>query len=361
MILPGDTVPFCYGMAPDRSFYSFQEQAGRAAVLVIGGRLGPAEWGPILGRLAEGAAMLAARQTDLRLMVAASPAALGAGMAALPPGAQVVFGNADFLEAFQPLDVVLIDRAARLVARWEEHAGLAAAVQAAVAALPQEAACDIPLPAPVLMIPGLLDPALCRMLIARFETGISFDSGVAGATRDGSAADRVDHRKKQRRDCMLEPGDGLCEAVLGLLARRCAPAVNAAFQHQVTRIDRMLVARYDETGGYFRRHRDNASERMAFRQFALSVNLNTGAYEGGHLLFPEYNDHRYAPPVGGGLVFSASLLHEAAPVTRGSRYVLLTFLYDEAGEAQRLAYMERAATAPATGPAAGARPQVKGR
>ncbi len=343
MISPGDTVPFCYGMASDQSFYSSQEQAGRAAVLVIGGRLGPAQWGPVLDHLAEGAAMLAARQTDLRLMVATSPALLGAGTPALPPGVTMVFCNADFLAPFQPLDVLLVDRAARLVARWEDHAGLAAAVQEAVATLPQEALRDYPLPAPVLVLPSILDLALCQALIGRFESGVTFDSGVAGTTHDGQATDRVDHRKKRRRDCMLEPGDGLFETVLALLSRRCVPAVNAAFQHQVTHIDRMLVACYDETGGYFRRHRDNASERMAFRQFALSVNLNTGAYEGGQLLFPEYNDHRYAPPVGGGLVFSASLLHEAAPVTRGRRYVLLTFLYDDAGEARRLAYLERTA------------------
>ncbi len=67
------------------------------------------------------------------------------------------------------------------------------------------------------------------------------------------------------------------------------------------------------------------------------MNLNTGEYEGGELLFPEYNDHRYCPPAGGGIIFSASLLHEAAPVTSGRRYVLLTFLHGEAAEARRLA------------------------
>ncbi len=77
--------------------------------------------------------------------------------------------------------------------------------------------------------------------------------------------------------------------------------------------DRILVARYDDSGGYFRRHRDNIGTSVAFRQFALSVNLNAEAYEGGYLLFPEYNDHRYRPRTGEGMVFSASLLHEGDP------------------------------------------------
>ncbi len=90
--------------------------------------------------------------------------------------------------------------------------------------------------------------------------------------------------------------------------------------------DRILVARYDDSGGYFRRHRDNAAPQTAFREFAISINLNTQDYDGGELLFPEFDDHRYSPPARSAIIFSASLLHEAAPVTRGSRYVALSFL-----------------------------------
>jgi len=339
MITPGDTVPFCYGMASDRQFYSFQEQAGRAGVLVVGGRLDQSHWGPILERFTAHLAALSALETDLVLLVAANPALLGAPP--VLPGLKVVFCNPEFLGAFRSPSVLLIDRAARLVAHWNDHAGLAADVLEAVVALQRETACDCALPAPVLLIPNILDRPLCQALIERFEAGATFDSGVAGIAANGQPSDRVDHQRKRRRDCAIMPGDALFETVRALLSRRCIPNINAVFQHQVTHIDRVLVARYDETGGYFKRHRDNASERMGFRQFALSVNLNTGEYEGGCLLFPEYNDHRYAPPVGGGIVFSASLLHEAAPVTRGRRYVLLTFLHDERAEARRLAYLEK--------------------
>ena len=56
--------------------------------------------------------------------------------------------------------------------------------------------------------------------------------------------------------------------------------------------------------------------------------MNTGEYEGGDLRFPEYGIDLYRPPTGGAIVFSCSLLHEVLPVTKGRRFVFLTFLKD---------------------------------
>ena len=58
------------------------------------------------------------------------------------------------------------------------------------------------------------------------------------------------------------------------------------------------------------------------------MNLNEG-YEGAHLRFPEYGAYLYRPGAGGAVVFSGSHLNEALPVTRGKRYVLLSFLFGE--------------------------------
>jgi predicted 2-oxoglutarate/Fe(II)-dependent dioxygenase YbiX len=82
--------------------------------------------------------------------------------------------------------------------------------------------------------------------------------------------------------------------------------------------------------GEFRRHRDNTTPYTAHRKFALSVNLNDG-YNGGAIGFPEYGRMAYRPPVGGGVVFSCSLLHEALPVTTGKRFGLFTFFTDAEG------------------------------
>ncbi len=209
-------------------------------------------------------------------------------------------------------------------------------------ALPAEPAREVFLPAPVLMLPTLLPRELCAALIELFESGPSVDGGMASIELDGTPQTRVDHDKKRRRDRQLLPTDALYPVVREMLLRRCAPEISAAFQTRIGYTDRILIARYDELGGYFRRHRDNVGENVAFREFAISVNLNTEAHEGGALHFPEYNDHAYRPATGAGIIFSASILHEAKPVTRGQRYVLLTFFHGEAAEARRRDYETRA-------------------
>ena len=117
---------------------------------------------------------------------------------------------------------------------------------------------------------------------------------------------------------------------------RLAPEVLKAFQYQATRIARYIVACYDAAdGGHFKPHRDNTTPATAHRKFAVSINLNAEDFEGGDLRFPEYEPRTYRPPTGGAVVFSCSLLHEATPVTRGTRYAFLPFLFDAEGEKLR--------------------------
>jgi predicted 2-oxoglutarate/Fe(II)-dependent dioxygenase YbiX len=207
-----------------------------------------------------------------------------------------------------------------------------------VEALPREPSCDVTMPAPVLVLPHLLTRAMCDQLIERFESSPTVDGGIASIDRDGRPCTKVDHSKKHRRDMLISPDDPLHDPVRAILLDCCAPEMAKAFHAEIRHIDRLLLARYDAPGGKFLRHRDNRGKNVAFREFALSVNLRREAFDGGHVSFPEYNDHRYAAPTGTGMIFSSSLLHEATEVTRGHRYVLLTFLHGDAAEARRLAY-----------------------
>ena len=235
--------------------------------------------------------------------------------------------------------VLILDRNLRIALRTDPigHPALAATCLACLDSLPAEAPRDIQTPAPAIVLPNLLAPSMCRELIALFESSQTIDGPVARVDAVGLAANVVDHDKKHRRDMLLEADSPLHATLRDLLLDRCAPEIAKAFQASVAFTDRILVARYDGPGGLFRRHRDNTAAHVAFREFALSINLNAGDYQGGHLLFPEYNDHRYATPTGGGVIFSAAALHEVAPVTAGSRYVLLTFLHGQQAEQRRLA------------------------
>lgn len=183
--------------------------------------------------------------------------------------------------------------------------------------------------APVLVLPRVLEPELCRELIARYEAGETHDSGFMRDV-DGKTTLLLDHSHKRRADYHIQ--DEELQAALRLrVQRRLIPEIAKAFQFQVTRMERYIVCCYDgASGGHFRPHRDNTTKGTAHRRFAVTINLNAEDYEGGDLRFPEYGPRTYRAPTGGAVVFSCGLLHEALPVTQGKRYAFLPFLYDDA-------------------------------
>lgn len=192
--------------------------------------------------------------------------------------------------------------------------------------------------APVLRVPNLFEPDLCRRLIAYAQETGTQDSGYMKTDpATGETMMVVDHAHKRRSDCNIDD-TGLRDAIQARVIRRLVPQIERAFQFRVTRMERYIVACYDaQTGGYFRPHKDNTTLGTAHRRFAVTINLNADEYEGGDLRFPEFGMRTYRAPTGGAIVFSCSLLHEATPIVSGQRYCVLPFLYDEAGAAIRLA------------------------
>ncbi len=194
--------------------------------------------------------------------------------------------------------------------------------------------------APLLIVPQVFDRALCRRLVDLYDAAGGREIGVVESK--GVATEHFDPRFRKRSDHYISDKSAL-KQTQEALARRLLPIVYRAFQFQVTRIERYLVGCYDAaTGGYFKPHRDNTAPVVAHRRFALTINLNED-YEGGSLRFPEFSDqpHRAAP--GDAIVFSCSLLHEVAPVTRHRRYAFLSFLYDEQGQRIREANQAKVA------------------
>jgi len=191
------------------------------------------------------------------------------------------------------------------------------------------------LAAPVLMIPRVLEPDLCRRLIEYYQQGDPTDSGYM-VQRDGKTVGVIDYGHKRRYDCHIEDS-GLREIVAERIQRSIVPMIKRAYQFDATRIERWIVCCYDaEVGGYFRAHRDNTTSGTAHRKFACTINLNADEFEGGGLRFPEFGRTVYRPDTGGAVLFSCSLLHEALPVMQGRRYAFLPFFYDDAAAELRL-------------------------
>ncbi len=183
--------------------------------------------------------------------------------------------------------------------------------------------------APVLVVPRIFEPELCQRLIQLYELHGGEESGFMREV-DGKTVALLDHSHKRRRDYLISDPD-IVQATQTRFRRRLAPEIKKAFQFEVTRMERYIIACYDSgEGGYFRPHRDNTTKGTAHRRFAVTLNLNSENYEGGFLRFPEFGPQVFKAPTGGAVVFSCSLLHEALPVTKGVRYVFLPFLYDDA-------------------------------
>ena len=179
--------------------------------------------------------------------------------------------------------------------------------------------------APVLLVPDVLTPEHCRLLIARWET-LGHEEGHVASIVKGEQTQRVHKEMKSRRDHRIMD-ETVLQELASLVGRRIAPELNKAFGFAKFRFDRFVVTCYDsERDDYFRRHRDNQTPSTQDRRFALTLALNTGEYEGGGLTFPEYGPHCYDPPAGGAILFSCSLLHEALPIIKGRRFTLLNFL-----------------------------------
>ncbi|THD59322.1 2OG-Fe(II) oxygenase [Phenylobacterium sp.] len=341
----GDRAPVILGATASGRFFSLDAQAGRPVVLAALGGLEPELAASVLQKLRDSNDLFQAAGVDVAALAPASPPFTARFAADPQTRDQLHFlSGAAEVEATHlsgAAAAILVDRSGRVVdiAALDGALDLSAWLGKQAPRIWAEPSQIRPACAPVLIIPNIAPPQLCRALIDHFEAS-PHEAGAMAAYGETGAYSKLDEAKKKRRDTELTADMPLYGEVLKLFTTRLIPEIKRAYQAEMAFADRILIARYDDTGGYFRRHRDNAAPHTAFREFAVSLNLNTPEYEGGELLFPEYDDHRYNPPAGGAIVFSASLLHEAAPVTRGSRYVLLSFFGGVEAQRRLTAWVE---------------------
>jgi hypothetical protein len=231
---------------------------------------------------------------------------------------------------------IVLDPMLRAVADipWDYAAGHAPSVRSVLASLPAvDDSAGVPLTAPALIVPRILDFQLCDFLVQFYDKLGGEDSGFL-LDSDGKTGTVVDYRLKRRNDLLIAAPE-LRDMIRGQIVRRLLPAIERFFQYQATRMDRYIVACYDAAvGGHFHRHRDNVNAGAQHRRFAVTINLNKD-YDGGDLVFPEFGRRIYRAPVGGAVVFSCGALHQVTPVSRGRRYAFLAFLYGEADAALR--------------------------
>ena len=234
---------------------------------------------------------------------------------------------------------ILIDRNQRALEIFDKGPGLAGQVLAWLqAAAPLAPSRRVIAQAPVLLLPNILDASLRAKAIAAWRENNS--EGLVNLPERAYADAEEDKRVhavyfslKKRRDHVAD--DALNAVLMQAILSRLKPELAKAFRFQPGGLERVCIGAYEaERGDYFRPHRDNQTETTKDRCFAVSIALNDD-YEGGGVRFAEYGPEVYDAPLGGALVFSCSLLHEALPVTRGTRFAAFTFLLTPGYQASR--------------------------
>jgi len=335
----GDPAPWFTGRTPARADFQFSTAAGRAVVLSFIGSAGSMPGRAMLDGLLTQASRFDNRAAGLFIVSQdgederQSRIAHGGGVHVFWDtdhriaqlyglARKAADGSSDLLLTSLVLDPMLRVLAVVPFQDADTH------VRAVMDALAQP---PMTRPAPALLLPRVFELEFCQYLISLYDNGETQESGFMETDPNtGKTVVRTNHQVKRRRDHVIED-EAIRQQIQARLHRRLVPEIRKAFQFHATRIERYIVARYGaEEGGYFQAHRDNTTKGTAHRRFAVTINLNAEDYDGGDLVFPEFGPAAWRAPTGGAVVFSCSLMHEARPVTRGTRYCFLPFLYDDA-------------------------------
>ncbi len=109
------------------------------------------------------------------------------------------------------------------------------------------------------------------------------------------------------------------------LTKSLFPEIKKIYNLDVTYRENYKICSYSEKDhGKFHVHRDSVYP-YGHRRLAMTLVLNDD-YEGGGIIFPEYNTTVYKPVPCTAIIFPTPLFHQVLEVTKGTRYVIISFL-----------------------------------
>lgn len=275
LLLPGDQAPWFHAPAlAGNPRYTFDTAAGRPILLLFAGRAGHPAITGALAVLAANRALFDDAQASF-FGVTTDPGDVEQSVIApeLPGIRWFLDYDGAVSRKYGALDSdgsdlryrphwLVLDTTLRVAGRFSVDAGNEAII--ALKAL-IDAPTEYPA-APVLIVPRILEPEMCRRLIDLYEANGGEDSGFM-REENGITVARIDHNHKRRSDFHIEENE-LREQLSARLRRFLIPQIKRALQWEATRIERWLVACYDSDpkdgggGGHFRAHRDNTTKEI---------------------------------------------------------------------------------------------------
>ena len=156
---------------------------------------------------------------------------------------------------------------------------------------------------------------------------------------DSKIGTSVNKDKKRRKDCFLYRNE--CDIPDRTCFERLAPVVKSELGVSVCFRERWKIGHYSGIdNGFYNAHSDTqgTGDTMCYRKISVVVALSHPTeYVGGNLLFP--TEHlAFRLNRGSAILFRSELFHGVTPVTEGDRYVLISFLFDQAGGRHKLKY-----------------------
>jgi hypothetical protein len=307
LLLPGDRIPeFILPDAEARLHNFYELVRGRPAVLVLAANTARQEqWDEIKG-YADIAPVLDNAGVDLFIvtndgiesmtMVSKAIPAPAIWLADIKGVVNLALRTGGKLDK-SGLISLFIDSDQRVIAIKGAEPGHAPWALSVLRGLSAEAPLALGAVAPVLILPRVLDEETCRRLLSREGLSIT-PTPIANPTE--------------------------AEALSRLLLRRIGPEVDRVFSFDDFRFESLALRQEDAAAGSsaLDRRRDNSDPEAAGRSFALILDLEPGAYEGGGLRFPEYGPHLYRLATGAALVHAGGILRELLPITSGRRSLL---------------------------------------
>lgn len=164
---------------------------------------------------------------------------------------------------------------------------------------------------PIIIIPNVISEDLTKELIDFYKNG-----------------NKKLELKGSKNRCHVYTDSKLTKQLDDKLSKSLFPEIKKIFNVDVTYRENYKICGYDaEDKGKFHAHRDSVYP-YGHRRFAMSLILNDD-YEGGGITFPEYNNIAYKPSPSSAVIFPTPLYHQVLEVTKGSRYVIISFLFGD--------------------------------
>ena len=161
----------------------------------------------------------------------------------------------------------------------------------------------------------MLPSELCDRIIERAEGADNWEELKVGEESD---------YYRDSSQIWLEEFPALCEEVLGYLRKEVFNYSNDFFRatQEMKGFTSIRVLKYGEG----QRVKEHSDAGMQARQITIAIPLND-EYEGGQFSFWD-KEVIYTIPKGSGIMFPANFVfpHEVLPVSKGTRYSLLTWI-----------------------------------